>query len=238
MKSSIRLRRLLANLTTASSVSPEKHSNQFFTSLQSYFVQNSSLPGENSHAPVLPSDAAKRLGASEVRRRNLPFRESAVMIILNNLDDEVFITLEKRRSYSGHHSGQVCLPGGSFDEEDINLQVTAERETFEELGIPTSLLNVIGSLTEVYIPVSGFIVAPYVAIFNGEDLSGMLDPHPREVENVISLSVEDLLMCELKKVEVLGSFKAPAFVVNDEIIWGATAAILQEFKEVVQTVVE
>ena len=140
-----------------------------------------------------------------------------------------------RSEYGGVHSGQISLPGGKFEETDESLIYTALRESQEEIGIDPGQVQIIGQLTEMYIPPSNFQVTPVV----GYQASR---PHftadPKEVAKIIEIKLEDLLderNRQMKKMKIsLGfSLKVPSYFINKNIIWGATAMILSEFREIV-----
>ena len=161
---------------------------------------------------------------------------------LEKSSESVFgFTLTKRFGYKGIHSDEVCLPGGSLDETDGSLQETAERECFEEIGV--SNVKVIGQLSPIYIAVSNFLVTPFIALTHNEE-NPTFDPHPREVKSVINTGIDVLLDDNnVKQTEMLLPFKkespkpftVPYFNVGDEIVWGATAGILSEFKHLIKS---
>ncbi len=163
------------------------------------------------------------------------YKKSAVMLLLCPNENGVYIPLTKRQSYNGKHSGQISLPGGKFEEGDGSLKNTALRECYEEIGIKQHI-EVLGNLSPVYIPVSNFYVEPYVGIFTHNEIN--FNKNEREVEKLILLSIETLKQPELVKSGTIVSgdgykLKTPYFDVEGEIIWGATAMILNEFKKLI-----
>jgi 8-oxo-dGTP pyrophosphatase MutT (NUDIX family) len=169
------------------------------------------------------------------------FKPSAVMILL--CDDGMgnwYIPLTLRASYNGAHSGQVSLPGGKFDAGDGDLQHTALRECYEEIGVKEDV-ELLGSLTRLYIPVSHFMVTPFVGICHRSNPAFI--PHEREVKSIVRLTVKDLLNAASVKqgsVSIDGSnalhMDAPYFMSEDYKIWGATAMILSELKAVLESI--
>ncbi len=163
---------------------------------------------------------------------NNPKKAAVLALFYPNENEETTFLLTKRASYNGTHSAQISFPGGKFDQIDANLQETALRETHEEVGIHPKNIEIIRELTDVYIPPSNFLATPFI---------GMLDSKPQfvlnhEVENTIEILLSDLLdeknisstildTSYMKKVEV------PCFNINNHIIWGATAMMLSEIKE-------
>ena len=161
-----------------------------------------------------------------------PPSQAAVLILMyprNSLTSLVFM---KRNKYPGPHSAQVSFPGGAFEEQDISLEVTALRETREELGIQGDI-EILGSLTEIYIPVSNFLVSPYAGWM---DHPPVFNPDPTEVQYVIEASVKSLIdPANMGSETVSGhgqNIIAPFYRIENEKIWGATAMMLSEFLEV------
>lgn len=136
------------------------------------------------------------------------------------------------------HAGQISLPGGKREPGDSNLAETALRESREEVGVAQENVRILGKLSDLYIPPSRFLVTPFVG-FCEKRPDFMKDP--AEVDEIIEIKLSDLLSdqaVQVKKHKIgLGiHIKAPSFVVNGHVIWGATAMILSEFKEVIKTV--
>ncbi len=190
------------------------------------------LPAEISHKKFLP-----KTRKIEIINNNLNhnLKKSAVMIILFRKIDKIFSILIKRNEYNGVHSAQIGLPGGKFENIDINLENTAIRETFEEIGVLINSYQIIGSLTPIIIPVSNFIVYPFISyIDNVENFK--LDS--KEVSEIIFYDIDDLfndnniLMTNVSAVDNV--IEAPAFNLNKNIVWGATAMILSELKDIMK----
>lgn len=163
------------------------------------------------------------------------YRKSAVMILIYSLNDSYYIPLTKRHTYEGKHSGQISLPGGKIDESDISLKHTALRELSEEIGI-NEHVDVIGTLTPIYIPVSNFYVEPYVGIYTKTEIN--FNTNEREVSELIHLNLEVLKNDKIIQTNgiVHGDgykLKTPYFEVEGQVIWGATAMILNEFKKLI-----
>lgn len=160
---------------------------------------------------------------------------SAVLLLIYKQNDSLFIPLTKRQEYPGKHSGQISFPGGKFEPEDIVTSFTAQRETKEELGFNYDI-DIIGSLTPLYIPVSSFIVEPFIGLI--EEDNPRFNPDSREVAEMIPLNLESLRNNEVqvlsKIIEVRDyKIKAPYFDIKGEVVWGATAMILNEFKALI-----
>ena len=162
------------------------------------------------------------------------YRSSAVIVLLYpNHNKETCILLIERSTYEGRHSGQIALPGGKREPADVDLQATALREFFEETG-SSDTPNVIGKLSEVYIPVSKFIVQPYVAFLNKRPDFFIND---LEVYKLIEWELHDLLEQQTTDTTTITvgnkNIVTPYYMVEDKILWGATAMIINELKHVI-----
>jgi 8-oxo-dGTP pyrophosphatase MutT (NUDIX family) len=163
-------------------------------------------------------------------------RQSSVLILLYEKEGQIFFPLIQRPEYDGMHSGQIALPGGKVEPSDEDVQATALRETFEEIGIPTKGITVIGSLTPVFIPPSRFWVN--VLIGYSTNLPAFV-PDKREVDAIIEFPLEHLNHSEfIEEREVMRTpqwkMKAPGYVFQGHFIWGATSMILTELREMIK----
>lgn len=191
----------------------------------------------------LPGLAAQNRMASRVRPLppELPddARESAVMALLFPLEEELNLMLIKRVEDGKPHSGQISFPGGRRDPEDESLQVTALRETFEEVGIPSSSIEVLGKLSQLYIPVSNSNVHPFVGYMHSITESRI---NEAEVQYILEVPVKELFRPERKIIKEIRPSAFPDIVINapsyelDEkhVIWGATAMMIAELEEVLK----
>jgi 8-oxo-dGTP pyrophosphatase MutT (NUDIX family) len=191
------------------------------------------LPGIDVQYQMAPVNRAKFDTAS---LDPSTYRKSAVILLLYKTGDSFEIPLIKRHDYNGKHSGQVGLPGGKHDEDDGELVTTALRELNEELGINKDAVEILGALTPLFIPVSSFYVQPYVGLFTGDKIVFAIDTH--EVKKLMTLNVELLKSESIVKESGIVSgegykLKTPYFDVEGEMIWGATAMILNEFKALI-----
>ena len=164
--------------------------------------------------------------------------QSAVLILLYEENGVICFTLTERTQTVEHHRGQISLPGGAR-ETDEKLSSTAIRETQEEIGIYAYDVDLIGALSPLFVPVTGFIINPFVGIIN-ENFDPQ--PAPEEVETVISVHVNELLNDdnELQEKRNLRGYDVniPYFLLSGHKVWGATAMILSEFKTVLKEVID
>ena len=164
------------------------------------------------------------------------YRPSAVLILLYpNEQQQTSVLLIERMTYNGHHSGQIAFPGGKVEPTDIDLQATALREFFEETGAD-AMPNIIGKLTPVYIPVSKFMVQPFVSYVEQKP---NFSASAYEVNALIEWEIDHLLNPNIIKettVEPMPGYKlkTPYFDVQGKVLWGATAMMLNELKWVLK----
>ena len=144
------------------------------------------------------------------------------------------LVLIVRNSYKGVHSAQIAFPGGKYEQEDADFAATAIRETYEEVGIHPDKIEIVKSFTEVYIPPSNFMVYPYLGICS-EEIT--FTPDPLEVAGIIELPLatflsDTIIVTTQMQTSYADSIVIPAFEIESHIVWGATAMMLSELKEV------
>lgn len=198
-------------------------------------IQNLPLPGESSQLKMAP---AMRLVEQKIESiKNDSARKAAVLALLNG-NDKMCLTLIERTPDNSVHSGQISLPGGKVEIEDKNYLETAQRETYEEIGIEANQYEIIRPLTDIYIPPSNFYVQPYLA-YTKEPLEFIRQK--REVAKVIQFPIEQLLddRAVINK-ELMSAYKTkievPAFLYEHHMVWGATAMILSEIRDLLKQV--
>jgi 8-oxo-dGTP pyrophosphatase MutT (NUDIX family) len=168
-------------------------------------------------------------------RHQSPPKPGAVLIHLYQDGTEIKFPLIKRQEYLGAHSGQISLPGGKA-EADENAVQTALREGREEIGIEESQLQVLGVLSDFFVIPSNFLVTPVVV---SSLVVPQLNPDPREVARILTGNILQLTQQDaIRNKEILagGKFRmmAPHFEIEGEIVWGATAMILNELCHLVR----
>jgi 8-oxo-dGTP pyrophosphatase MutT (NUDIX family) len=180
------------------------------------------LPGESAQMRMAPTF-----------RGQYPEQEdplhAAVLILLYPVDGEMHVVFMKRNEYDGPHSGQVSFPGGAREAQDLSLEQTAIRETREEIGIEEDL-EILGALTPLHIPVSNFLVFPFLAWL---EKTPVFFPDRSEVQYLIEVPLKELLDPAIRESETIyhhgKTIEAPYYRVGKEKIWGATAMMLSEF---------
>lgn len=190
------------------------------------------LPGRDAHykmahvarpaAVTPPSDA----------------KEAGVMALFFPKDTAWHLTLIQRKNDNPNdrHGGQISFPGGKRDASDTDLRDTALRETEEEVGVPAAHIQVLGELTELYIPVSNFLVKPYVGYVTQ---TPTFNPQWQEVEQVLEVAWAQLqdnsnrVKTDLQLHPQLTIKGVPCFRIGEHVIWGATAMMISELLDVV-----
>lgn len=195
------------------------------------------LPGVEAQHKLAPLIRIKEMEQLELNGKTS--NEAGVMAVFYpDKDDRTHLVLILRKTYKGVHSNQVGFPGGRVEPLDRDLEHTALRETEEEVGIPQNDIEVVKKLTKLYIPPSDFWVHPYVGIL---DKTPRLVPQEEEVEEILEVDLEEFLNDKnLVKKKLSTSYaeemEVPAFYLNGHIVWGATAMMLSELKDLLNEV--
>ena len=205
---------------------------RFITQLEITITND--LPGEESH---------QKMRVNYDQSIELPFSKNkstpaAVLILLYSEDNEIYFFLTKRTDELEHHKGQISLPGGT-QEGNEKLIDTALRETQEEIGINKTSISIIGTITPLFVPVTGFMIYPFIGYsLNKPDPK----PDPVEVAAIFSVNISDLLNKENRTIEQrsIGGYdvQVPYFKLNDYQVWGATSMILSEFRDLIKSINE
>lgn len=185
----------------------------------------------------MPLRRIEEMAGLDIAKRN-PNRAGVMAVFYPGLDRLTNLVLILRKTYRGVHSNQIGFPGGRVEASDRDIMHTALRETEEEVGIPQNDIQVIKELTKLYIPPSNFWVHPFI---------GMLDKTPKmiaqesEVEQIIEVSLDHFLDDKnLVKQNLSTTYaediEVPAFLLNNQIVWGATAMMLSEIKVMLEKV--
>lgn len=197
-------------------------------------IESVELPASEAHFIMAPLDRINSYKNQEFSNK-IP-KTAAVMMLFYPKYERTHLVLIVRNSYEGVHSGQIAFPGGKFEPKDITFQNTALRETQEEIGIDPDSIDVIRAFTNLYIPPSNFMVYPFLGICK-QEINFVLDI--KEVASIIELSLSEFLSDELivstqMRTSYAENVSIPAFKINEHIVWGATAMILSELKEVLK----
>lgn len=155
--------------------------------------------------------------------------EAGGLLLLYPKNDRPHLVLTERSRDLPTHKGQVSLPGG-MREPGESLMEAALREAEEEVGVARASLRVLGALTPLDIPVSGFVLHPFVAAA-GSDPGAYAATG--EVERVLEVPLAHLLdparRGQDRRVLLQSVRDTRYFEVEGKRVWGATAMILGEF---------
>ena len=189
----------------------------------------------------LPGAAAQE-ALAPIPRREWPagfdparIRNAAGLLLLYPVDARAHVVLTVRADTLGRHSGQVSLPGGVVDPGET-FEQAALREAHEEIALPRDGVRILGELTPIDIPVSGFRLHPIVA---ARDARPALRPADGEVARILEPTVDELFDANCVRLTERTrdgrTLTIPAFHVrahdtgSEHEIWGATAMVLAEF---------
>lgn len=196
------------------------------------------LPAFDAHIKMAPLERIESLKRNQSGDENP--RIAAVMMLFYPKNDKTHLVLILRNSYKGVHSAQIAFPGGKFEQQDENYETTALRETHEEVGIQPDKIEIIKTFTELYIPPSNFMVHPFLGICK-EQIT--FSPDPSEVADIIELPLSvflsDAIIVDTKlTTSYANNISVPAFEIEKHMVWGATAMMLSELKEVLKSVID
>jgi len=158
---------------------------------------------------------------------------AGLVLVFPDADDRPYLVLTVRADTLGRHGGQVSLPGGVIEAGET-VAHAALREAHEEIALDTALVRVVGALTPIDIPVSGFRLHPIVGLMNSRPV---LRPSDGEVARILEIPVEEIMapgcVGDITRERDGRRIVAPAFCIGDHEIWGATAMVLAEFLSLV-----
>ena len=199
-------------------------------------IEKETLLSTDAHAKMAPLERISYLKEENYIDKNP--RKAAVLMLFYPKNEVTHLALIVRNSYPGVHSSQIGFPGGKVEESDVDLMETALRETHEEVGIHPEKIRIIKPFSEIYIPPSNFLVAPFIAVSH-EELTFV--PDLDEVKRVLEFSIVDFLDDNtITNVKMSTSYatdiEVPAFIVDKYVVWGATAMMMSELKETIKSV--
>jgi len=185
------------------------------------------LPGAESHKKMLPPN--RELSFAEKEKRFV--KNSSVLFLLFEENHELFVCFIKRPHHMKYHPGQIAMPGGRIERGESALE-TALRETWEEIGINSEDIEILGKLSELYVNVSRFLIQPFIGWLNKKPVFKI---NRNEVEKIVLFPLMKYknTFCEKEIETVTGKINSPGVCFENETIWGATAMILSEFYDII-----
>jgi len=192
-----------------------------------------SLPLPGVEAQLKMAHLERRLNLSHFKIPDYA-RMGAVLILLFEEEGAVKTCFIERTQYDGVHSGQIAFPGGK-KEPDETLEETVLREAEEEIGVNPADVQLLGQLTELYIPPSNFLVHPFVGSI---PYRPAFFPSAAEVAEVVEITIDELADVRMRGEKEItlsngSTVQTPYFGLKGKTVWGATAMIISEFLEVV-----
>ena len=187
------------------------------------------LPGLDAQLKMAPEP---RLGWDPLKFPE-GARDGAALLLVYPHDETLHVALTVRGSGLRNHTGQVSLPGGRVDAGET-VEAAALREAQEEIGVDPSVVEVLGPLTPLHIPVSGFLLHPIVGFTS---MRPAFQRAEWEVARIIEapvtrLSEPSVVKREMRTRTVKGhsiDVTVPYYDIDGEKVWGATAMVLAEF---------
>ena len=191
------------------------------------------LPGKQAHRELAPYR-----NEIELDFKNKNPKIASTLLLIYPKDGETFFCLIERQEYEGTHSNQISFPGGK-NESGESMKETALRETMEEIGVDPVSINIIGELSQVFVPPSNFLIHPFVGYC---DFTPDFKANEREVKRIIEVNIKALFKKDVIKVKKMSfkkssgnvDFEVPYLDLNNKIVWGATSVILNEFRKMLQ----
>lgn len=202
----------------------------FINSLNHQLMKD--LPGKKSHDIM-------KVRFKDLKKNSRPLIGSSIAAVLICLFPDqsgwnFFLT--KRSRHVANHKGQISLPGGMVEKEE-SPENASLRESYEEIGIKSKSIKIIGELTPIYVPISNFKVYPFIGWINKKP---NIILQKEEVSKIFSIPIKDLLNEQNLKSEIRYFNKRKAFVpyfhLKSQKIWGATSLIISEFKFILKEI--
>ncbi len=198
-------------------------------------IKNIPLPAETSHFKMVPPFRQELLKKQQEAIKNAK-HAGVLALFYPDKNEQTNFVLILRNTYKGVHSAQVAFPGGKLEAQDTSLEETALRETFEEVGVPTDRVKVLKKISQVYIPPSNFYVQPFIGI---TEKTPKFIKQDDEVEALIEVPLQHFLddtalITKTVKTSYSVEVEVPAFRLNNYVVWGATAMMLSEIKDLLK----
>jgi 8-oxo-dGTP pyrophosphatase MutT (NUDIX family) len=167
------------------------------------------------------------VGAHDQPRADEQVAAAVLVALYKDGEDELRVVLTKRRGDLRRHAGEISFPGGRRDPEDDTLADTALREAEEEIGLARAQVSLVGALERTSTFATNYAIYPFVGVI---DKQRTWRASAREVEQVIEPSLREILAGRTRtQIERRGfRFETDAYVFDGQLVWGATARILED----------
>jgi 8-oxo-dGTP pyrophosphatase MutT (NUDIX family) len=184
------------------------------------------LPGLAAQVRMSPQP---RPGTERILDAALDCRQAGVLLLLYPLNGELALVLTRRTESVQSHQGQISLPGGSLEPGETPAEA-AVREAYEEVAVDPATVEILGQLTPLYVPPSGFCIYPIVA-YTAQRPAFV--PFDGEVAEIIEEPLAHLVSSDSPAEEVWQlrgqPVSVPFYRIGTHKVWGATAMVLCEF---------
>ncbi len=192
------------------------------------------LGGFSSHKKMIPKQRINYTQES-INKLN-PKKAGVLALFYPNSQKETYFLLTLRANYNGAHASQISFPGGKFEKSDENLKNTALRETFEEVGVNSKDIIIKKQMSDTFIPPSNFLVSPFIGLLNktpkfkpNHEVSKLIEVKLADLLNNKTITTKKLSTSYMKNIDV------PCFKLNNYTVWGATAMMLSEIKDLLES---
>ncbi len=195
-------------------------------------LKEAPLPGEVAQYKLAPDT---RMTKAEYLLENPSHRHSSILILLYPDKKGVISTVLIQRQHSKNaHGGQIAFPGGKNEPSDTSNWHTAIREADEEIGVDSGQIEFVKELTSLFIPVSKFMVYPFIGI---TETTPQFIRNEAEVRQLIPTPLTHVIEMPVARKQIhtsYGSLEAPYYTLGEHQIWGATAMIISEMNDLIK----
>ncbi|MCE2612584.1 CoA pyrophosphatase [Flavobacteriaceae bacterium D16] len=195
-------------------------------------IKNLPLPGTAAHYKMAPEVRVRELETYLKKSKN-PKKAAVMALFYPDLDNLTRFLLILRKKYPGVHSGQVGFPGGREEPQDQTMLDTALRETEEEVGAEGAQIEVIRPVSQLFIPPSNFEVYPFMGVY---PKTPQFRKQTSEVEDLVEIPLTEFLddqniISTRMTTSYAKDIEVPAYSLGGHTVWGATAMMLSEIRE-------
>ena len=201
-------------------------------------IKQMPLPGEASHVKMAPDFRIEELRKARDQNKN-PKKAGVMALFYPDIQNETHLLLILRQPHPKDvHSNQIGFPGGKVEQRDSDMEATALRETWEEVGVFPENIEVVRAFSPIYIPPSNFEVHPFMGLYRKSEA---FVPQASEVAALIEVPLSDFLddthlFTETLTTSYAQNVSVPAFKLNGYTVWGATGMMLNEMRTLLKEV--